>query len=80
MSKLDEAVSLVYSKAWQREPKSVPFTETDVRMSKQQIKGLILELIGEDKDPDTSGRGFKTGYVTRENKFRAELRKKVEEL
>ena len=48
--------------------------------NEQAIKQLFIDLVGEDEDPDTTGRGFKTGYVTRENNLRAELRKKIQEL
>lgn len=46
---------------------------------RQAIEGMVERIIGEDQDPNTSGRGFKTGYVTRENKLRAAQRQRAKE-
>lgn len=47
-----------------------------------EVKALLSriskEVIGDDKDPNTSGRGFKDGHTTRENKLRAAQRVKLD--
>lgn len=55
----------------------------DAIIQKQQIKALILELIGKDEPWDNpSGSVFESGNstVVDRNEFREELREKVEQL
>lgn len=61
-------------------PDGIPVVpEETIMLYKQQIKDLMLEIIGEDSHegkPETA----KADREFYENRFRAELRQKVEEL
>jgi len=76
-SKLDDILDELYHKSY-----DVAIINPDFYASKakQQIKSLILELIGDDDEvPYDEGSKFYFEIIAR-NKERAQLRQKVEEL
>ena len=74
MSKLENHL-IRYTKGWEKSD------EQQMNVSKEQIKALFLELIGEDEKA-TSDDAFDTVRSARlgRNDLRAELRAKIEEL
>ena len=70
---MDDAISLIYSQAWVKEPKNIPFTQSDIRIAKERFLPALSALIGECIP---SEKGMTMAQKILRDSIKAELRRK----